>query len=105
MLSVEEKFQGGTGINITPPPESIISATALARTKKLIKSVADGIGIKGYSRIDTFINTHDGSVVIIEVNTLPGLTPSTVLYHQGLAENKPIFPRELLEKLIENKGY
>ena len=105
VLSVEEKFQGGTGINITPPPESIISATALARTKKLIKSVADGIGIKGYSRIDTFINTHDGSVVIIEVNTLPGLTPSTVLYHQGLAENKPIFPRELLEKLIENKGY
>ncbi len=105
VLSVEEKFQGGTGINITPPPESIISATALARTKKLIKSVADGIGIKGYSRIDAFINTHDGSVVIIEVNTLPGLTPSTVLYHQGLAENKPIFPRELLEKLIENKRY
>jgi D-alanine--D-alanine ligase len=105
VLSVEEKFQGGTGINITPPPQSIISERAIAHTKNLIKRVAEEMGIKGYSRIDAFVDIKDGNIIIIEVNTLPGLTPSTVLYHQALAETKPIFPQELLEKFIQNKNY
>jgi D-alanine--D-alanine ligase len=103
VLSVEEKFQGGTGINITPPPETIIKAKALARTKNLIQTLAERIGITGYSRIDIFVHTHTGNIIVIEVNTLPGLTPSTVLYHQGLAEKNPIFPTELLELFIQNK--
>ena len=47
-------------------------------------------------------NIYTGALLIIEINTLPGLTPSTVFYHQALAENPPIFPRELLEKIIKN---
>ncbi len=105
VLSVEEKFQGGTGINITPPPAEIVQPHALSRAKALIGKVAEKFGIGGYSRIDAFLHCATGDVKIIEINTLPGLTPSTVLYHQGLAEKKPIFPMELLEKLIENKGY
>lgn len=105
VLSVEEKFQGGTGVNITPPPEDIVKQKILLRTKKLIKTVAEKVGITGYSRIDAFMQIETGNIMILEINTLPGLTPSTVLYHQGLAETSPLFPRELLEKFIENKGY
>ncbi len=105
VLSVEEKFQGGTGVNITPPPKEIIRPQAVQRTKELIRKVADGIGIKGYSRIDAFMHVTTGDVIIIEVNTLPGLTPSTVLYQQGLAEKPPLFPTQLLERIIENTGY
>ena len=105
VLSVEEKFQGGTGVNITPPPESIIPKKTTERIKGLVGQFAERIGIEGYARIDLFANIDNGNVVIIEVNTLPGLTPSTVLYHQALAETPPIYPRELLEKLIANKGY
>ncbi len=105
VLTVEEKFQGGTGINITPPPISILKPSSLKRVKDLIKKVASGVGIKGYSRVDAFMNVNNGDVMIIEVNTLPALTPSTVLYQQALAENPPIFPTKLLEMLIENKGY
>lgn len=105
VLSVEEKFQGGTGVNITPPPPSIMKPKVLARTKELIWKLAEKIGIRGYSRIDAFVNIKSGDLVIIEINTLPGLTPSTVFYHQALAESPPIFPRELLETLIHNKGY
>lgn len=105
VLTVEEKFQGGTGVNLTPPPESIMKPKALQRIKKLTEELATKIGIHGYSRIDAFANIHTGDLLIIEVNTLPGLTPSTVFYHQALAENSPIFPRELLETLIKNKGY
>jgi hypothetical protein len=51
------------------------------------------------------MNIKTGMLLIIEVNTLPALTPSTVLYHQALAEKPEIFPLELLEKIIKNSGY
>ncbi len=105
ILSVEEKFQGGTGINITPPPPEIISLKNLNKVKNLIEQVAKKVGIRGYSRIDIFVHVKTGDIIIIEINTLPGLTPSTVIYHQALAEKEPIFPKEFLELLIKNKGY
>ncbi len=105
VLSVEEKFQGGTGINVTPPPVSIVNKKAVSRTRKLAEKLAEKIGIKGYTRIDAFMNVKTGALIVIEVNTLPALTPSTVLFHQALAENPPIFPLQLLEKIIENAGY
>ncbi len=51
------------------------------------------------------MNVTNGELLVIEVNTLPGLTSSTVLFHQALAEDPQIFPRELLEKIIKNAGY
>ncbi|KAK9196232.1 hypothetical protein WN943_004360 [Citrus x changshan-huyou] len=38
--------------------------------------------LEGFSRIDAFVNVDNGEVLIIEVNTVPGMTPSTVLIHQ-----------------------
>lgn len=105
ILSLEEKFQGGTGINLTPPPESIISKTILHTIKRRIGTVAKLIGIKNYCRIDAFVDCTTGAVKIIECNTLPGLTASTVLFHQGLAEPNPLQPRALLERIIKDSGY
>jgi aminotransferase len=100
---VEEKFQGGTGVNITPPPADIISTKNLNKVKKLVEEVAKKIGIRGYARIDIFTQIQTGNIILIEVNTLPGLTPSTVIYHQALAESEPIFPKQFLELLIQTK--
>jgi len=105
VLSLEEKFQGGTGINITPPPEAIVRPKALSRAKGLAEELVKEIGLRGYGRIDAFMNITTGALLVIEINTLPGLTPSTVIYHQALAENPPMFPREFLEKIIKNSGY
>ncbi len=105
VLSVEEKFQGGTGINITPPPREIVSQKAILHARALVTELAKKVGIVGYARIDAFMHVKTGNLMIIEVNTLPGLTPSTVFYHQALAENPQIFPTELLEKIIKNRGY
>lgn len=101
VLSLEEKFMGGTGVNLTPPPEPFVSKQAIDIARKSIKLVAEALSIEGYSRIDTFMNTKTGELIIIEANTLPGLTPSTVFYHQALAEPIPMTPREILEKIIE----
>ena len=105
VLSVEEKFQGGTGVNITPPPNEIVSSRNLTKIKILVERVAQCVGVKGYARIDIFAHVKTGNVIVIEINTLPGLTPSTVLYHQALALNPPLYPLQLLEKIIKNAGY
>ncbi|RIL07856.1 MAG: hypothetical protein DCC75_09670, partial [Proteobacteria bacterium] len=86
-LSVEEKFQGGTGLNITPPPKRFVSKEHLATVKRRIERVANAMGLEGYARIDSFINIKNGDLIIIEANTLPALTPSTVIFHQALAED------------------
>ena len=105
VLSLEEKFQGGTGVNLTPPPKEIVKPKALFRAKVLAERLVGELGIRGYARIDAFMNIDTGALLVIEVNTLPGLTPSTVLYHQALAEIPQIFPKELLERIIKNSGY
>jgi D-alanine--D-alanine ligase len=104
VLSVEEKFMGGTGVNITPPPVPPLGRVrpgAIRKTKELISRVADLLGISGYARIDAFMNRETGDIIVIEANTLPGLTPATVLYHQALEEIPAMYPRDLLETIID----
>ncbi|PIA59607.1 hypothetical protein AQUCO_00400472v1 [Aquilegia coerulea] len=101
ILSLEEKFQGGTGINLTPPPSSIISMEALKRCKDRIEIIANTLGLEGFSRIDAFVNVDSGEVLIIEVNTVPGMTPSTVLIHQALSEQPPMYPQEFFRTLLD----
>ncbi len=100
VLSVEEKFQGGTGINITPPPVKVLSRNHVRELRRRIERVAKALGLGGYARIDAFVHRRSGRVIIIEANTLPALTPSTVLFHQALAEPSPRYPREFLEHII-----
>jgi D-alanine-D-alanine ligase-like ATP-grasp enzyme len=99
---VEEKFQGGTGVNITPPPQSLMRRAVIAKVRSNIACLATLVGIQGYSRIDAFVHTSTGDLQVIEINTLPGLTPSTVFYQQGLAERPPLYPRDLLEHIVRN---
>jgi D-alanine-D-alanine ligase-like ATP-grasp enzyme len=101
ILSLEEKFQGGTGVNITPPPSQFVSPSVCAKIKRSIEIAGNALGIEGYARIDAFINRLSGEVIVIEANTLPGLTGSTVFFHQGLAEKVPLYPTELLERIMD----
>ena len=81
ILSLEDKFLYGQGENKTP-------ARFPEETLKKIQDVAVrafcALGLKVYSRIDMFVR-KDGRVAVLEPNTLPGMTPSTVLFHQAAA--------------------
>ncbi|KAH9736821.1 d-alanine-d-alanine ligase family [Citrus sinensis] len=119
ILSLEEKFQGassllpffdndthgislgGTGINLTPPPASIMSTEALDKCKQRIELIANALQLEGFSRIDAFVNVDNGEVLIIEVNTVPGMTPSTVLIHQALSEQPPMYPHQFFRKVLD----
>lgn len=102
ILSLEEKFQGGTGVNITPPPSLYVKLSAVKKAMDRTEKVAKVLGINGYARIDAFMHTKTGELIIIEANTTPGLTPSTVIYHQALTEKPAMYPVQFLEKIIEN---
>ncbi len=104
VLSVEEKFMGGTGVNLTPPPTAplgLVKPEAIDRARRSIAVVANKLDMSGYGRIDAFLHRETGEIMVIEANSLPGLTPSTVLFHQALAEDPSIFPRALLETLLD----
>lgn len=103
ILSLEEKFMGGTGVNITPPPTGPgrVDPAALEAARGHIATVANHLGLDGYARVDAFLDCDSGDILVIEVNSLPGLTPATVIYHQGLAEHPPLTPRELLETILD----
>ena len=103
VLSLEEKFQGGTGVNLTPPPTEILSFSATQKIKRLVEKAAKALGIQNYARLDVFFNRFTEKMILIEANTLPGLTPSTVIYHQGLAEEPSLTPLALLDKIIASK--
>uniref|UniRef100_A0A1J3FT74 D-alanine--D-alanine ligase n=1 Tax=Noccaea caerulescens TaxID=107243 RepID=A0A1J3FT74_NOCCA len=100
ILSLEEKFQGGTGINLTPPPPTIMSKEALERCKQGSELIAETLGLEGFSRIDAFVHVETGEVLVIEVNTVPGMTPSTVLIQQALAEQPPMYPPQFFRTLL-----
>ena len=100
-LSLEEKFMGGTGINLVPPPRQFVKSIVLKKVRERLKLVGQILGIEGYSRMDCFMNRKTGELIIIEANTLPALTPSTTFFQQAATLPNPLNPRQLLEKIIE----
>ncbi|RME16008.1 MAG: D-alanine--D-alanine ligase, partial [Bacteroidetes bacterium] len=89
VLSLEEKFLAGEGQNITParfskdPEEQKIISQYV---KEQLRKTAEILNVEGYCRIDAFVRIYDAQhvdVIIIEVNSLPGMTPATCIYHQA----------------------
>ena len=104
LLTLEEKFLAGEGLNRTPAPfaddpeaQERISAGIRAQ----VAAAMQGLGVTGYGRVDAFVRLFADSgfeLIFIEVNTLPGFTPATVLFHQAaLAGLRPI---DLMEKIL-----
>jgi D-alanine--D-alanine ligase len=101
VLTVDEKFNKGVGVNLTPPPG--IPKRMLESIAKRIEKVARILGVQNYARIDAIVDVRSNLVYILECNTLPGLTAATVLYTQALHTkwlSAP--PFEFLNYLIQN---
>ena len=88
VLSLEEKFLAGEGQNITPARYAADPAERQRisdEVKRVLRQVAEILRIEGYARIDAFVRVRESGaveVLIIEVNSLPGMTPATCIFHQ-----------------------
>lgn len=94
ILSLEDKFLYGQGENKTP---ARVSDDVLRGIQNVAVRAYRALGLKGYTRIDMFVR-KDGRVAVLEPNTLPGMTPSTVLFHQAAASG--INQSELIDRVI-----
>jgi len=89
ILSLEEKFLAGEGQNITPArfaTETISYEHVAKQVKEDLAKAAKILNIRGYARIDAFVRIfadHRVETIIIEVNSLPGMTPATCIFHQS----------------------
>ncbi len=104
VLSLEEKFLAGEGQNITPARFSDDVATAKLISSKVkadLEKVARILQIEGYARIDAFVRIYEDNrveTVVIEVNSLPGMTPATCIFHQAaLRDYKPY---EFIDRIL-----
>lgn len=105
VLSLEEKFLAGEGQNITPAryaKDPVERARISQIVSAELKRAAGVLNIEGYARIDAFVRIFvDGKVevIFIEVNSLPGMTPATCIFHQSaIAGYKPY---EFIDGILE----
>ncbi len=105
ILSLEEKFLAGEGQNITPARFSKDKdeyQRIATQVKNTLLEAAKILNVKGYCRIDAFVRIFDDRKVetlIIEINSLPGMTPATCIFHQcGINGYKPF---EFIDKILE----
>ncbi len=102
ILSIKEKFLPGEGENITPAP---LPEKDLKLIQKTMRDVYKTLGCKGYVRIDCFFQgsqkneVKKNRVIILEINTLPGMTPATCIFHQ--AAEIGMKPMEFIDKIVE----
>jgi len=91
----ESKYVPGATEEICPAP---VSAELTSRLQSMARVAHDALGLSDYSRAD-FMLSADGTPYILEVNTLPGMTATSLLPQEAQAVGLSF--EQLLERLIE----
>jgi len=105
VLSLEEKFLAGQGQNITPARYAKDPAERQKiseQVKAQLGAAAKVLGVSGYCRIDAFVRVYADlkvEVIFIEVNSLPGMTPATCIFHQAAINH--YHPYEFIDHILE----
>lgn len=90
------KYQAGNTEEICPAPLD-------EKTTKLLQNEAlhafDELHLESYARIDFLLDENDGRIYCLEANTLPGMTPISLLPQEAQADG--IDFASLCEKIVE----
>ncbi len=92
-LSLEEKFQQGVGTNLEL--DAFLDPQLVADLRERTVRLADGLGIRGYARLDCFYDLQEDALYLLEANTLCALTEATVFYTQMLSSFQAPPPQAL----------
>ena len=105
VLSLEEKFLAGQGQNITPArfsKEKPLNNRVSTAVRNELEKAARILNIEGYARIDAFVRIYENEtveVIFIEVNSLPGMTPATCIFHQTAINGYK--PYDFIDNILE----
>lgn len=89
------KYQAGTTLEICPAP---VDPEIERKLGQMALTVHNALGLKGYSRSD-YIVDEAGEVYFLEINTLPGMTPTSLMPQEAAAVG--IDYEALCQKIID----
>lgn len=92
----KNKYQAGLTEEICPAP---ISEEETYKVQRLAERVSAALMIDVYCRADFLLNEADGELYCLEANTLPGMTPTSLVPQMGAAQGMDF--GEVCEKIIE----
>ena len=91
----KNKYQAGMTEEICPAP---ISAEDTERVQRLAERVHAALMIDVYSRADFLMDNETGELFCLEANTLPGMTPTSLIPQMGREQGLDF--GEICEKII-----
>ncbi len=94
-FNYDSKYQVGGAEEVTPAE---MSDAWLHEIEKISRRTHMLLGCRGLSRVDLIIS-QEGKVYVLEVNTIPGLTETSLLPQE--AEEKGISFSELIDRVIQ----
>jgi len=89
------KYQAGATLEVCP---SEIDPEIEARLGQVALKVHNALGLQGYSRSDYIVDAK-GDIYFLEINTLPGMTPTSLMPQEAAAAG--ISYNELCQKIID----
>lgn len=78
----KNKYQAGSAIETCP---ANLPQNLAARMQKHAEEACAAVGIEGYARVDFMLDERSGEDYALEVNTLPGMTPTSLLPQEAAA--------------------
>ena len=91
----KNKYQAGSTVETCP---AVLEADLTAQMQRYAEAVFKALRLKNYARMD-FMLAQDGSMYCLEANTLPGMTPTSLLPQEAQAVG--VSYGDLCEWLIE----
>ncbi|MEA4896075.1 MAG: D-alanine--D-alanine ligase [Oscillospiraceae bacterium] len=91
----KNKYQAGLTTEICPAP---ISGEITEKIQRLSEKVNDVLMIQAYCRVDYLMNDK-GEIYCLEANTLPGMTPTSLIPQMAQAQGKSF--AELCDELVD----
>jgi D-alanine--(R)-lactate ligase len=98
----QESDPEGGSENATFVVPADISAESRTRVQETAKAIYRALGCKGLARVDMFL-TQDGTVVLNEINTLPGMTSYSRYPRMMAAAGLPL--AEVIDRLVSLTMY
>ena len=92
----KNKYQAGATEEICPAQ---ITPEQTDKVQRLAEQAMKCLMVDCYCRVDFLVDSQDGEMYCIEANTLPGMTPTSLIPQMAAAEGMSF--GELCEKLIE----
>ena len=92
----KNKYQPGSTVETCPAD---LSSELTAQLQGYAEQVFEALKLSSYARIDFMMDASDDSFFFLLANTLPGMTPTSLLPQEAAAVGMSF--EELCEKLIE----